>query len=67
MMISISAAKPALSEAQREYRKFVAAALKEHKKAHPFEGTDEEVADFLSGISEGWAAYKKERGIETKG
>ena len=53
----------ALSDAQKEYRKFFRKTLKDSGRAHPFEGDEDEVADFFLTVSEGWAAYKKENGI----
>lgn len=66
MQIQVSLAKQELSEAQKEYRKFVAGRLKERGMKHPFEGTDEEIADFLAEISEDWVKHKDHHGIETK-
>tara|TARA_B100000700_G_scaffold88627_1_gene99893 strand:+ start:16272 stop:16478 length:207 start_codon:yes stop_codon:yes gene_type:complete len=67
MEIQIALAKKQeLSKAQKEYRKFVAGRLKERGKEHPFEGTDEEIAEFLAEISEDWEKHKQDQGIETK-
>lgn len=68
MQIQISVAKSQeLSEAQKEYRAFLKQRLQERGKAHPFEGSDEEIANFLAEVSEDWAAHKQQHGIETKG
>lgn len=64
--ISLSSSKK-LSKAQVEYRKFLKGRLKERGKDHPFQGSDDEVADFLAEISEDWAKHKAAEGIETKG
>lgn len=55
-----------LSEAQKEYRKFLRGRLKERGKDHPFEGSDEEIANFLAEISEDWAKHKEFHDIKTK-
>lgn len=55
-----------LSEAQKEYRKFLKGRLAERNKEHPFEGSDEEIANFLAEVSEDWAKHKEYHGIETK-
>lgn len=63
--ISLSASQE-LSEAQREYRKFLKGRLEERGKDHPFEGSDDEVANFLAEISEDWEKHKASEGIQTK-
>lgn len=68
MQIQISmSSNSELSEAQREYRKFLQGRLQERNKEHPFEGSDEEIANFLAEISEDWEKHKKAKGITTKG
>lgn len=68
MQINISlSSNEQLSEAQLEYRKFLKGRLKERGKNHPFEGSDDEVANFLAEISEDWAKHKESTGIKTKG
>lgn len=66
VQIAIAGGKRTLSEAQKEYLKFMKGRLKERGKQHPFEGTDEEVAEFLDEISKDWAKHKESEGIETK-
>lgn len=67
MEIQIAIAKKQeLSEAQKEYRKFVKLRLKENQKKHPFEGTDDEIAEFLDELSTDWKAHKEKMNIETK-
>jgi len=65
MQIKVSLSS-ALSEAQKEYRKFLQGRLEERGKDHPFEGSDEEVANFLAEISEDWAKHKDFHNIKTK-
>lgn len=55
-----------LSEAQKEYRKFVKSRMKERGLKSPFEGSDDEIADFLAELSEDWEKHKEYHGIETK-
>lgn len=66
MKVAIAASKQ-LSEAQIEYRKFIKGRLAEQGKKHPFEGTEEEIAEFLASLSEDWSKHKAANGIETKG
>jgi len=67
MQINISlSADSELSEAQREYRAFLKGRLEERGKDHPFEGSDDEIANFLAEISEDWDKHKKATGIKTK-
>lgn len=67
MEIQISTSKKQeLSEAQKEYRKFVKGRLQERGKDHPFQGSDDEIAEFLEELSEDWAKHKEYHGIETK-
>lgn len=59
-MLSISAD---LSPLQQEYRKFLNEKCKNTGRAHPFEGSPEEVSDFMLSISDEWAEHKAKLGL----
>lgn len=54
-----SESKEKLSPLQKEYRKFIKARLSALDKKSPFEGTDDEIADFFEEVAEDWDKYKK--------
>lgn len=62
-IVSNSKAKK-LSPLQNEYRKFFKARLMAKDKKSPFEGTQDEIADFFMEISEDWGKYKESLDIE---
>lgn len=66
MQIKVEAAAQELSELQKKYRKFVKDKLKEHNKGHPFQGSDDEVAEFMDNLSQEWQEYKDYHGLESK-
>lgn len=55
-----------LSPLQKEYRKFVKKKLKETGKTSPFQGSEDEIIDFLDELSKEWKKYKKENNLKTK-
>lgn len=55
----------ALSDLQKQYRKFFRDKIKERGLNHPFEGDSDETADLFHEISEEWAQFKSENGITT--
>lgn len=52
-----------LSPLQKEYRAFMKAKCDEAGIDHPFQGTPEEISDFMMTISEGWAEHKAKNGL----
>lgn len=72
MQIEIDTTKPevqnvaeaaALSDLQKQYRKFFRDKVKAKGFNSPFEGDSDEVADLFHEISEEWAQWKSENGI----
>lgn len=67
MQITVAASKKKeLSEAQKEYRKFFHQRVKDAGKEHAFEGTGDEIADFLLNLTTDWEEHKAKNNIKTK-
>jgi hypothetical protein len=59
-MLAISAS---ISPLQAEYRKFLNEKCKNTGRSHPFEGSPEDVSDFMLSISDEWAEHKAKLGL----
>lgn len=53
-----------LSPLQKAYRNFIKARLSALDKKSPFEGTEDEIAEFFAEVAEDWDKHKKGLDLE---
>lgn len=63
---SVVAEAAADSPLQKEYKAFLKARVKEWGKKSPFEGTEEDIVEFFSGVRREWRKYKKDNDLVSK-